>query len=82
MVVGVANWFQAYWSVLIGGAVGLMILFLILSFTVPNSRKIWHGRWLKLPLVGVMILNKEVANVTRTLGTLLGNGVAQFYLLL
>ena len=75
MVVGVANWLQAYWWVLIGGAVGLMIYFNF-ELTVPNSRKIWHGRWLKLPLVGVMILNKEVANVTRTLGTLLGNGVS------
>ena len=42
----------------------------------PETKKVWDGRWLKLPLVGEMILNKEVANVTRTLGTLLGNGVS------
>jgi general secretion pathway protein F len=75
IVIGIANWLQAYWWVLIGSVVGLMIYFNF-QLTHPNSRKIWHGRWLKLPLVGAMILNKEVANVTRTLGTLLGNGVS------
>jgi general secretion pathway protein F len=41
-----------------------------------DTKRIWDARWLKLPLVGEMILNKEIANVTRTLGTLLGNGVS------
>ena len=75
IVMGIANWLQAYWWLLLGGGVGAMMYFNV-QLSHPESRKNWHGRWLKLPLVGAMILNKEVANVTRTLGTLLGNGVS------
>ena len=41
----------------------------------PASRYRWHGRFLKLPLVGSIITRLEVARFARTLGTLLGNGV-------
>ena len=40
------------------------------------DKKIWDGYFLKLPLFGAILLNKETANITRTLGTLLGNGVS------
>jgi len=47
---------------------------------VPNGRsgqkKFWDGYFLKLPLFGDILLNKETANISRTLGTLLGNGVS------
>ncbi|MDP3331041.1 MAG: type II secretion system F family protein, partial [Methylococcaceae bacterium] len=42
----------------------------------PIRKKVWDGRFLRLPLVGNIILNKETANISRTLGTLLGNGVS------
>jgi general secretion pathway protein F len=35
----------------------------------------WHGRFLKLPLLGGIIKKVEVARFSRTLGTLLNNGV-------
>ncbi len=75
IVVGLAAWLQSYWWAVIGGVISIMAYF---NFQLGNSetKKVWDGRWLKLPLVGAMILNKEVANVTRTLGTLLGNGVS------
>jgi general secretion pathway protein F len=66
---------QSYWWAVIGGVVSIMIYFNI-QLANSETKKVWDGRWLKLPLVGEMILNKEVANVTRTLGTLLGNGVS------
>jgi general secretion pathway protein F len=75
IVVGLADWLQSYWWAVIGGVVSIMIYFNI-QLANPETKKVWDGRWLKLPLVGEMILNKEVANVTRTLGTLLGNGVS------
>ena len=75
IVVGLANWLQHYWWLVIGSVISIMTYF---NFQLgsPETKKKWDGRWLKLPLVGDMVLNKEIANITRTLGTLLGNGVS------
>lgn len=75
IVVALAAWLQSYWWAVIGGVIVTISYF---NFQLANSasKKVWDGRFLKLPLVGQMILNKEIANVTRTLGTLLGNGVS------
>ncbi len=75
IVVGLANWLQSYWWAVIGSVIGVISYFNF-QLANPDTKKVWDGRWLKLPLVGATILNKEVANVTRTLGTLLGNGVS------
>jgi general secretion pathway protein F len=75
IVVGLADWLQHYWWIVIGSVILIMAYFNF-QLANPDTKKVWDGRWLKLPLVGDMILNKEVANVTRTLGTLLGNGVS------
>jgi general secretion pathway protein F len=42
----------------------------------PIKKKRWDGLFLKLPLIGTIVLHKETANFSRTLGTLLGNGVS------
>ena len=75
VVVGLANWLQSYWWAL------LTVIFSISSYMKfqladPIRKKVWDGRFLKLPLAGNIITNKETANITRTLGTLLGNGVS------
>ena len=75
IVVGLANWLQQYWWAVIGSILGIMGYFNS-QLGSKDTKRIWDERWLKLPLVGEMILNKEIANVTRTLGTLLGNGVS------
>jgi general secretion pathway protein F len=75
IVVGLADWLQHYWWIVIGSVISIMAYFNF-QLANPDAKKVWDGRWLKLPLIGDMILNKEVANVTRTLGTLLGNGVS------
>ena len=75
IVVGLAAWLQNYWWAVIGGVI-LTMSYFNFQLANPDTKKVWDGRFLKLPLVGEMILNKEVANVTRTLGTLLGNGVS------
>ena len=75
MVVGLANWLQQYWWAVIGSILGTMGYFNS-QLGSKDTKRIWDARWLRLPLVGEMILNKEIANVTRTLGTLLGNGVS------
>jgi general secretion pathway protein F len=75
IVVGLAEWLQSYWWVLILGVV-VITGYMNLQMADPVRKKVWDGRFLKLPLVGTIILNKETANVSRTLGTLLGNGVS------
>ncbi|WP_333874301.1 type II secretion system F family protein [Methylobacter sp.] len=75
IVVGLAEWLQSYWWVLILGVL-LITSYMNLQMADPVKKKVWDGRFLKLPLAGTIILNKETANISRTLGTLLGNGVS------
>ena len=75
IVVGLAAWLQSYWWIVIGGVFSIVSYFKI-QLGNSETKKIWDGHWLKLPLIGEMILNKEIANITRTLGTLLRNGVS------
>jgi general secretion pathway protein F len=75
IVVAMSDWLQSWWWVL------LLVVFVLyatmrMQLAHPVSKKTWDGRFLKLPLAGNIILNKEVANISRTLGTLLGNGVS------
>ncbi|MCX7093863.1 MAG: type II secretion system F family protein [Methylobacter sp.] len=75
IVVGLAGWLQSYWWVLFL-SVTFISGYMNLQLADPVKKKIWDGRFLKLPLAGTIILNKETANISRTLGTLLGNGVS------
>lgn len=75
IVVGLANWLQSYWWLLM---LVILTTYVFMSYQLsdPVSRKAWDARFLKMPLAGNIILNMETANITRTLGTLLGNGVS------
>ena len=75
IVVGLAEWLQSYWWALIL-AVLLISAYMNFQLADPVTKKVWDKRFLELPLVGNIILNKETANISRTLGTLLGNGVS------
>ncbi|MDO9106244.1 MAG: type II secretion system F family protein [Methylovulum sp.] len=75
IVVGMAEWLQSYWWILIGGFLGLSS-YMKFQMADPVRKKVWDGRFLKIPLFGNILLNKETANISRTLGTLLGNGVS------
>ncbi|TAK62584.1 type II secretion system F family protein [Methylobacter sp.] len=75
IVVGLAEWLQSYWWALILGVI-LISGYMNLQLADPVKKKVWDSRFLKLPLAGTIILNKETANISRTLGTLLGNGVS------
>lgn len=41
----------------------------------PESKMVWDGRFLRLPLVGDLLTKIEVARFARTLGTLISNGI-------
>jgi general secretion pathway protein F len=75
IVVGLAEWLQSYWWALLGGVI-FVSSYMRFQLADPVKKKVWDARFLKLPLAGTIILNKETANISRTLGTLLGNGVS------
>lgn len=74
IVVGTAEWLQSYWWVfLIFGTGAYFTLRYELSVGPRKAR--WDGVILNIPLVGEIIRNMSTTNFTRTLGTLLTNGV-------
>jgi len=75
IVVALAEWLQSYWWVLIGAILGVSS-YMRFQMADPVRKKVWDGYLLKMPLFGNILLNKETANISRTLGTLLGNGVS------
>ncbi|NOS88067.1 MAG: type II secretion system F family protein [Methylococcaceae bacterium] len=75
IVVALAEWLQSYWWALLL-AVTVATSYMKYQLADPVRKKVWDGRFLKLPLAGTIITNKETANIARTLGTLLGNGVS------
>jgi len=75
IVVALAEWLQSYWWALL---LSILVVssYMTMQLANPITKKTWDGRFLKLPLAGSIITNKETANISRTLGTLLGNGVS------
>lgn len=75
IVVFLSDTLQAYWWLV------LLIVVMLVSYMKsqladPDRRKVWDARILEMPLFGDIILHLETASLTRTLGTLLGNGVS------
>lgn len=74
IVVGVASALRDYWwalpLVFIAGA-----SYFRYQMADRDRRYVWDRRLLKLPLVGDLVRKITVANFSRTLATLLGNGV-------
>ncbi|MBS1211309.1 MAG: xpsF, partial [Proteobacteria bacterium] len=75
IVVAAGEFFKAWWWALIGGGIALYALFKR-QMADPDSRYRWDERFLALPLVGDLLAKIEMARFSRTLGTLLDNGVS------
>lgn len=74
IVVGTADVIQNYWWVAVPVFLGLSS-WVRYQRSDPTRRLIWDGWMLKLPLFGDLILKFQVASFSRTLSTLLSNGV-------
>lgn len=74
IVIDVSNFFQSYWYILGGAAVGMVIAIKRYYATV-NGRVVIDRLLLKVPIVGDLIRKASVAKFTRTLGTLITSGV-------
>ncbi|MDQ1313896.1 MAG: ral secretion pathway protein [Pseudomonadota bacterium] len=75
IVVAAGEFFQAWWWALTGGSLVLYAVFKR-QMADPDSRYRWDERFLALPLVGDLVAKIEMARFSRTLGTLLDNGVS------
>lgn len=74
IVVGTAEFLRSYWWVMV--PVGMAISgYVRYQRADAHRRLIWDGWMLKLPLFGDLILKFQVASFSRTLATLLMNGV-------
>ena len=74
VVIDVSNFFIAYWYVILGGIVGI-IVGIKKYYASVGGRMVIDKLLLKLPVVGDLIRKASVAKFTRTLGTLLSSGV-------
>jgi len=75
IVVGLAEGLRSYWWVLIVLVMAL-VSYVRHQAADPVRRQFWDEQFLKIPLVGDLILKFEVASFSRTLATLLSNGVS------
>lgn len=75
IVVVLAETLQAYWWI-IALLVVVSSSYMKSQLADPVSKKVWDARFLSMPLFGDILKHMETANLTRTLGTLLGNGVS------
>lgn len=75
IVVAIADFMQSYWWVILL-VVAIASQYMRMQLSNPLSKKKWDKRFLNMPFIGQISLVMEVANFSRTLGTLLGNGVS------
>lgn len=74
IVIAAGDFLKHDWWMLLLGGVAVYVL-MRQQLRNPVSRYRWDGWLLRLPLVGDLVAKIEVARFSRSLGTLLGNGV-------
>ena len=74
VVIAVGDWTREWWWLtMLAIAVGIACFRIALR--TPAIRLAWHRLVLSIPITGSLVRKVEVARVSRTLGTLLSNGV-------
>lgn len=74
VVIALGDFLRGYWWALVL-AVLAVVVFMRKQLSNPVTRYRWDLRFLRLPLAGELIAKLEVSGFSRTLGTLLANGV-------
>jgi general secretion pathway protein F len=75
MVLALSDGFRDYWWALVGAIIVLAFAWRRYIGTKEGRRQ-WDGRLLRLPLIGDLVTKIEISRFSRTLGTLLRNGVS------
>lgn len=74
ILVGISNFFANYWYVVIGGTVLIVYSFLRWKKTKVGER-MWDKLLLNLPIMGNLMKESTLVEVTRTLSILVGAGI-------
>ena len=74
IVIRAGDLLRGYWWAI---ALGLFAAYRYFAWQMerPESKFVWDGRLLRLPLAGDLLTKIEIARFARTLGTLLANGI-------
>lgn len=75
IIIGVSDAMRTYWYIFIGALV-LLIFSFQRAVNTPEGKRALDAFLIKVPILGPMIVKKEIANFARTLGSLLHNGVS------
>jgi general secretion pathway protein F len=73
-VLALGDLLTGWWWALIG-AVLLLVVWFQRQLAQPESRRAWDERFLRMGLLGSLLLRLDTARLARTLGTLLQSGV-------
>jgi general secretion pathway protein F len=76
MVIAAGDLLRDFWWALALAVVGAVVA-VRWHYAQAGGRALWDALFLRLPVIGGLILKLEVARFTRTLGTLLGAGVVE-----
>lgn len=74
IIISIGDAFERYWWLMLLAFVGAVMLFRQ-QLSTPAGRFRWDSLVLKMPLFGDLVTKIEVARFSRTVGTLLHNGV-------
>jgi type IV pilus assembly protein PilC len=74
LVMGISTWTQNNFVIVIGGA-GSITIGSVALYRLPAFRAFFDPLFLKIPLFGSLALKSAVAQLTRTLSTLVASGV-------
>jgi general secretion pathway protein F len=75
VLIGVSELFQKYWPLALLVVIGCIFAARYYVNNTDAGRRRYDRMLLKLPVVGVIVEKVAIARITRTLGTLLHNGV-------
>lgn len=75
LLITISDFCQQYWYIVIGILVGL-IAASIQFVRTKEGRLFWHALQLRIPIFSDLVRKREVARFSRTLGSLLKNGVS------
>ncbi|GAB5046525.1 type II secretion system F family protein [Thermodesulfovibrio sp. TK110] len=74
ITIAMSNFMARSGIFIVAGVIGFFIFIKLLRRS-PKGKKITDGIFLKIPLLGVILLKASLSRFSRTLGTLLGSGV-------
>lgn len=74
MIINMSKWFQAYWYLLFGGIIGVVVLFFEIRKRSKAFGHFLDRMSLKIPIIGMILEKSAIARYARTLETMFAAG--------